>query len=79
MATVEMHLFGSILEPGATPSDVDVLMVFSEWNVRDYCSSLKRRFEKRFGHPLHIQMFHASQVAELEAFLVRAGESRRLV
>jgi predicted nucleotidyltransferase len=79
LSVVEAHLFGSILEPEATPSDVDVVMVFREWDVRNICTSLKKQFEERFGHRLHVQMFHASQVEQLETFLVRAGGSRRLV
>lgn len=76
---VEVHLFGSVLEPEATPSDVDVLIVFREWDVRSYCSLLKRQFQSQFGYRLHVQMFHISQVKELAAFLERAGKCRRLV
>lgn len=76
---VKAQLFGSILDPEATPSDVDILLVFEGWDVRNPCSLLKRQFEERFGHPLHIQMFHGSQTEDLEAFLMRAGESRRFV
>jgi predicted nucleotidyltransferase len=78
-AVVEVHLFGSVLEPEATPSDVDVLIVFREWDVRSYCTLLKRQFQSQFGYRLHVQMFHESQVKELAGFLERAGESRRLV
>jgi predicted nucleotidyltransferase len=76
---VEAHLFGSFLEPEATPSDVDVLIVFREWDARSYSTLLKRQFQSQFGCRLHIQMFHASQVKELVAFLERAGRSRRFV
>jgi hypothetical protein len=64
-------LFGSILTDAA-PHDVDVIIVSEEWQVRGLCRNLKSEFRDKFGLPLHLQLFHISQTADIEAFIKRA-------
>jgi predicted nucleotidyltransferase len=75
----EVHLFGSFLDAESHPADVDVLIVFTRWNVAEACTTLRRNFVDVFNLRLHIQMFHESQVAEVSKFLRETRESRRLV
>ena len=79
LAIAETHLFGSVLEPHINPFDVDVVIVFQDWDVRGRCTELKRSFQLAFGRPLHIQMFHISQANELDEFLERAARTRRIM
>lgn len=65
-------LFGSILRDGF-PNDVDVMIVSTEWQVRDLCRELKSEFQVKFGLPLHVQLFHISQATDIEAFIKRAN------
>ena len=64
-------MFGSILKD-ASPNDVDVMVVSTEWDIRELCRELKSEFHLRFGQPLHLQLFHVSQSADIEAFIKRA-------
>lgn len=64
-------LFGSILKD-ISPNDVDVMIVSTKWEIRDLCRELKSEFYHRFGLPLHLQLFHVSQSADIEAFIERA-------
>lgn len=64
-------LFGSILRD-ANPNDVDVIIVSLEWDIRELCHELKSEFLQRFELPLHLQLFHVSQTADIEAFIRRA-------
>lgn len=75
----EMHLFGSLLERDASPSDVDVVIVFRDWDVRGHCTAIQEQFRRSFGYPLHIQMFHVSQGMQLASFLGRAERTRRIM
>jgi predicted nucleotidyltransferase len=77
--TVEMHLFGSVLETDGKPSDVDIVIVFAEWDVRSLCTEMKERFQRSFCCPLHIQMFHVSQTEQLTQFLKDAQRTRRIM
>lgn len=78
-AVSEAHLFGSVIPNPDEASDVDVLIIFDRWEVRNECASLRRAFREAFGMPLHIQMFHGSQRREIECFLHETGETRRLL
>lgn len=75
----ELHLFGSLLERDSSPSDVDVIIVFRDWNVRGHCAVMRERFRRFFGLPLHIQMFHISQRLQLAEFVKRAEQTRRIM
>lgn len=75
----EMHLFGSLLERDGSPSDVDIVIVFRDWDVRDHCTTIKERFRRSFGYPLHMQMFHISQGMQLTNFLEQAARTRRIL
>lgn len=76
---VEAFLFGSILAKHSEESDVDVLIIFNEWDVREVCSTLKAEFTSVFGYPMHLQLFHVSQKCEMAEFLDRAGIVRRVI
>lgn len=75
---VQAHLFGSVLSSDGA-SDADMLIVFNKWDVRSECTALKLAFSRKYELPLHIQMFHRSQIDEIEGFLDRAKESRRVL
>ncbi len=64
-------LFGSSLK-NSFSNDVDVMLVSAEWDVREICCQLKSEFRQRFGLPLHLQLFHISQSADIKAFIERA-------
>ena len=55
----------------STPNDIDVVIIASEWNVRDIFSRLRMEFGAEFQLPLHIQPFHTSQISEITDFLDR--------
>jgi hypothetical protein len=64
-------LFGSILT-AESPNDVDAILISGEWDIRDSCRELKSDFLRKFGLPLHLQIFHASQSTDIESFINRA-------
>lgn len=53
-------LFGSFLRSDVA-NDVDVIIIATEWDIRDVIKELKSSFRTRFGLPLHVQLFHVSQ------------------
>ncbi len=73
------YLFGSILRDKKVLSDVDVIIICNEWDVRDTCISFRKEFYLAFRIPLHIQVFHTSQGDEIIDFLCAARLFRRLL
>lgn len=65
-------LFGSALQ-SPTPNYVDILIIATEWDVRDILSNLRRGFHARFKLTLHVQAFHTSQWDKIATFVGRAG------
>jgi predicted nucleotidyltransferase len=78
-ALLEIYGFGSSVLGEAHPSDVDIIIVFSEWEARDTCIKLEREFLKRFATPLHIQKFHVSQTEEIVNFIDLQADIRKII
>ncbi|MGJ3648525.1 hypothetical protein ACLB0R_08635 [Sphingomonas sp. GlSt437] len=66
-------LFGSILN-SSQPADVDVVLVSNEWYIQNILTEMRLNFVAEFRLPLHLQLFHISQVEAINKFLNRAGK-----
>jgi len=62
------HVFGSFLDTWHNFDDVDVVIVFQDWNVRMWIARIKRKFLLSFHRRLHIQVFHKTQVRHIRKF-----------
>lgn len=65
---VKCLIFGSVLRQN-DPSDVDVVFVFQENEVRGFLTKIKFDFKRKFGVPIHVQIFHSTQTKEIIAFI----------
>lgn len=70
-------LFGSILKR-CDINDVDVIIVFNEWYVREFIAGLKSNFYRCFGLRLHIQLFHISQSKYINSFVSSASATEEV-
>jgi len=78
MRTVEIaYLFGSFVSC-LNYRDVDVLLIFNQYDVREQLRSLKRNFSQKFGVILHPQLFHLSDLDEYKLFLTRNADAKRI-
>lgn len=66
-------IFGSFLDAKNTYSDVDVVIIFQNWENRQWMAKLKSQFSEIFGIGLHIQGFHLSQEDEILKFKMKAS------
>jgi predicted nucleotidyltransferase len=78
-------LFGSVVHDHYPTSDVDVIVLsgpMSEMKAmrvgRKIRTEMRRQFKLRFGHPLHVQLFHATETVRFEEFLSRLGTFQEL-
>lgn len=69
---VAYQLFGSFARNEKHFCDIDVLIVFSEWDQANFLQGLAKRFNQEFSIALHIQGFHITQTDAINMFLERA-------
>lgn len=74
-------LFGSVVYDHYATSDVDVIIVAEAMTNRKAArigrkikNEMRRDFNVRFGHPLHVQLFDATEKDRFEQFLSRLGK-----
>jgi predicted nucleotidyltransferase len=73
-----VYLFGSFAKGYQGFSDVDLLIVFKEKNVRRWIARVERAFQLRFHRSLHIQKFHITQLKLVSSFVPNVSRSERL-
>jgi hypothetical protein len=66
---VEHRIFGSFSLGARYIGDVDVIIIFSEWDQRGFLKRLQDSFFDEFNIKLHVQAFHFEQKREIGAFL----------
>jgi predicted nucleotidyltransferase len=71
-------IYGSFARGTSKFNDVDVVLIFNEWNVRLWAARAEGSFERRFHRPLHIQKFHRSQKRSIQTFMDKLNEGRNL-
>lgn len=78
-------LFGSVVHDHYPTSDVDVVVLFAGASDklvskigRKIRGPISNEFRLQFGHPLHVQFFHATERDHLSAFLTKAGKHELL-
>lgn len=77
----EAYLFGSVLEPGRAPNDIDLAVVTADgagepaWRrVRAWREDVTPRFRKQFGLPLSVLIATPSEWRELDGTVIRKRE-----
>jgi len=78
-------LFGSVVYDQYATSDVDVIVFAQPMTDRKSArigrkikDEMRRDFNLRFGHPLHVQLFDANEKDRFEQFLSRLGKYEEL-
>lgn len=71
-------IFGSALTR-SNQNDVDIVIIFNEWYIRDILAELKLAFRTQFGLPLHIQIFYIYQIEHIKSFFVRASPTLEVI
>jgi len=78
LPVVKCLMFGSILH-SENPNDIDIIIVFNEWDIRDFMSQIKKSFKIKFKFTLNVQIFHISQDEIINLFLKRAAPTREIL
>jgi predicted nucleotidyltransferase len=78
-------LFGSVVYDHFPSSDVDVIVLFKAISDKKVGSAgrrikaeIGRQFKQRFDHPLHAQLYHASEEARFSKFLSKLEKYEEL-
>lgn len=68
---IKCYIFGSLVTE-TNFNDVDLILIFNKWEVREILRTARSDFNQKFQLKLHVQIFHCTQEQHIRQFIERA-------